>query len=158
MRSRISSLLILMLILALTMQCAKEESKLDMKQIAEKWRTTFNSHDGDELVKLFSDDVVLIAPVLPEPVEGKKEVMDVIQGMWSAMPDFRVELKVFFTSEEYFAWEVNLRGEFTNPDFVDSIKFSNIFAAYYSMVQQRLDAYKILMTKNKKLLENLTIK
>lgn len=51
-----------------------------------------------------------------------------------------------------------LRGEFTNPNILRSIKFSNMFAGYYSMVQQRLDAYKILLTKNKKLLKTLKAK
>ena len=38
-----------------------------------------------------------------------------MQHIWDAMPDFRIEIKVFFTSEEYFAWEMDLKGTFTNP-------------------------------------------
>lgn len=42
-----------------------------MKQIAETFRTIYNSHDADALVKLFPDDVALAAPFLSEHLKGE---------------------------------------------------------------------------------------
>ena len=116
MRSQISLLLILILILSFAfLQCAKKETQPDLDQAADKFMTFYNSHDIDALTNLFSENIITIAPYSPEPFVGRKAIIDAIQGIWDAMPDFRAEKKSYFTSGEYFAWEVDLIGTFTNP-------------------------------------------
>ena len=50
-----------------------------------------------------------------------------------------------------------LTEEFNNKDVVNSIKFSNVVAGYYSLVQQRIEAYNSLL-KDSYLLRNEIIK
>lgn len=44
-----------------------------------------------------------------------------------------------------------LKNEFQDPQIITSIEFSNVFAGYYSMVQQRKVAYEGLLVKSKAL-------
>jgi hypothetical protein len=41
-----------------------------------------------------------------------------------------------------------LRGEFNNPDIIQTLQFTNVFAGYYSMIQQRKNAYERLLIQS----------
>jgi len=113
MRSRISSLLILMLIMALTMQCAKEEPQVDMEQIAKAWNTTYNSHDVEAFVNLFTDDIVY-GIVSGTPRVGKDAVAENFKNTFKTFSDIHMELELIFTSGEYIACKHVVSGTFTN--------------------------------------------
>lgn len=82
----------------------------------------------------------------------------------SRIIDFYLELKGVKLIDEYFYKYVSetvvpfsfetfdiLSGKFTKPNITSTIQFSNIFAGYYSLVQQRFAAYKKLLSKGYKL-------
>jgi len=111
MRSRISSLLILMLILALTMQCAK---KVDMEKIAKTWQTTYNSHDVDAWLNLFTEDIRYGNASSSTPIIGKDVARTRFTNTFNALPDINIELKLVFSSGEYIACKHVLSCTFTN--------------------------------------------
>ena len=60
MRSRISSSIILILILTISfLQCSK---KVDLMKVFEKFMETFNTHDAGALASLFTEDAIIINP------------------------------------------------------------------------------------------------
>ena len=75
MRSRISSLLILMLILALTVQCAKEvdveAEKEAIAHVIEQLQTAMNDNKGGEwepYLECFAEDAILMVPNFPSHI------------------------------------------------------------------------------------------
>lgn len=116
MKSRISFIVIFSPILIfLFLNCAKQETQLDMMQIYKTFRTAYNNHDTVALNKLLTDDVISISLNSPEARKGKELMIEAWKGIWTAFPDFKADDSIILTSDEYFGVEETLVGTFTNP-------------------------------------------
>jgi steroid delta-isomerase-like uncharacterized protein len=81
-------------------------------KIIEKWFAAVNSQDVDGYLELFSEDVVLRSTTSPDPVRGKEAAGQQLEGLYSAFPDYHLELKNAVISDDQFA--AQLEGSGTN--------------------------------------------
>jgi hypothetical protein len=79
----------------------------------------------------------------------------------SALVDYHVKLEGTEFVDDYFYQYFNnlvipfimkefdvLQNEFADPDIIHTVQFSNVFAGYYSMVQQRKGAFEDLLNQS----------
>jgi len=105
MRRKISSLLILMLILALTIQCAKEEQQVDIDKVRseieqtwEQFKGSWEKGDASASAAFFTEDGINM-PFYGSTQKGRKEIETFIANGFSANKYKVINLK----TEEVFA-------------------------------------------------------
>ena len=79
-------------------------------KIIEVWIAAVNSQDVERYVDLFSEDVVFRSTTSPEPAKGKDAARQQLMGLYSAFPDYHIDLKNTVVSDDRFVCEIEAGG------------------------------------------------
>jgi steroid delta-isomerase-like uncharacterized protein len=74
------------------------------------WAGFLSSHDLDRFLSLFTDDCVYEDVALGVVNRGKQELRTFIEGIFSAFPDFHIDLKSQFVAGHWAAMEWVMSG------------------------------------------------
>jgi len=74
------------------------------------WAGFLSSHDPDRFLSLFTDDCVYEDVALGVVNRGKQELRTFIAGIFSAFPDFHIDLKSQFVAGNWAAMEWIMTG------------------------------------------------
>jgi steroid delta-isomerase-like uncharacterized protein len=74
------------------------------------WAGFLSSHDPDRFLSLFTDDCVYEDVALGVVNRGKQELRTFIAGIFSAFPDFHIDLKSQFVTGHWAAMEWVMSG------------------------------------------------
>jgi steroid delta-isomerase-like uncharacterized protein len=79
-------------------------------EIIEKWFAVVNAQDYAGYVDLFSDDVVFRSNTTTEASIGKDAARQQLAGLFTAFPDYHIELKNAVVAEDQFVSEIEVSG------------------------------------------------
>ena len=85
----------------------------NMKQIAETWQNTYNTHDVKAFVELFTDDIIY-GNASSEPLKRKKIVTETFTNTFNTFPEIRIDIKQIFSLGSYIACQHEVTGTFKN--------------------------------------------
>jgi steroid delta-isomerase-like uncharacterized protein len=71
-------------------------AKAVAQRIAEAWATAWSSHDPDELLSLFADDCLYEDVTFGAVNRGRGQLRTFAEGVFSAVPDFRIDVTTCF--------------------------------------------------------------
>jgi steroid delta-isomerase-like uncharacterized protein len=63
-----------------------------MADMAQRWRTAWNSHDPCKVLDLMTTDITVEDDAWPVPMHGHAEVTTWIEQLWTAFPDLEFEI------------------------------------------------------------------
>lgn len=75
----------------------------------------FNSGNIESQINLFAEDAQLVDFSQPQPMNGREEIRNYIQGFSSAFPNGKIEIRNQIASGEFVAIEWVFRGTQTGP-------------------------------------------
>ena len=78
---------------------------IDNEAIVEKWVAAWNSHDVDDIASFYTDDGIHEDVAVGSVFHGKDEIKKGISPLFSACPDFKMELKSIFGNDDRVATE-----------------------------------------------------
>ena len=76
-----------------------------------------NRRDLDRLIATLADDAVYEIVPLKKFWRGKDEIREFYQGLWTALPDVKLDLRSRVADEHYVVEESHVRGTHTGPLF-----------------------------------------
>jgi steroid delta-isomerase-like uncharacterized protein len=76
-----------------------------------------NRRDLDRLIATLADDAVYEIVPLKKFWHGKDEIREFYQGLWTALPDVKLDLHSRVADEHYVVEESHVRGTHTGPLF-----------------------------------------
>ena len=76
-----------------------------------------NRRDLDRLIATLSDDAVYEIVPLQRFWRGKDEIRQFYTGLWTALPDVKLDLRSRVADERYVVEESHVRGTHTGPLF-----------------------------------------
>jgi steroid delta-isomerase-like uncharacterized protein len=76
-----------------------------------------NRRDLDRLIATLADDAVYEIVPLKKFWRGKDEIREFFQGLWTALPDVKLDLRSRVADEHYVVEESHVRGTHTGPLF-----------------------------------------
>lgn len=95
-----------------------------LKELAEKYIEAFNNKDLDKCVQLFTDDFALEDPVVKR-VEGKKEVLKTIKGIFDSCSTLDFNAKNIYQDENTTIIEFTLKLDDIVLSGTDIIEWEN---------------------------------
>jgi steroid delta-isomerase-like uncharacterized protein len=85
-------------------------AKAGAQRIADAWATAWSSHDADKLLSLFADDCVYEDVTFGAVNRGLHELRAFAEAVFSAVPDFRIDLTTCFAAGNRAIMEWTLSG------------------------------------------------
>lgn len=82
----------------------------DNESIVRDWIATWNSHNVEKIAAFFTDNGVHEDVAIGSVFRGKKELKAGITPLFSACPDFKLELKNLFGTDDWIAQEWVMTG------------------------------------------------
>lgn len=95
-----------------------------LKELAEKYIEAFNNKDLDKCAQLFTDDFALEDPVVKR-VEGKKEVLKTIKGIFDSCSTLDFNAKNIYQDENTTIIEFTLKLDDIVLSGTDIIEWEN---------------------------------
>ena len=87
----------------------------DTEKLIKSYVDSWNSHDVNRIVSYFTEDCVYEDLALGTITNGKKELEHFINGVFVALPDFKIELKSLFFSGSWVGYEWVFTGTQSAP-------------------------------------------
>ena len=75
----------------------------------------FNAQDWDRYFELYAESAVFSGPAFPEPLKGRAAVREGIEGLLTAIPDFRLKKERSFGQGDWVCREYTSTGTHTGP-------------------------------------------
>jgi steroid delta-isomerase-like uncharacterized protein len=69
---------------------------LDRRRVLDEWAPAWSSHDTERVLSLFTDDCVYEDVTFGAVCRGAKELRAFADGVFAAIPDFKIELTTRF--------------------------------------------------------------
>jgi len=83
---------------------------IDMTKLATGWFAAWNSRDPEKIAQFYTDDCIFEVVAEGAVCNGKNELTAYIKGMAIDYPDFKIEQKATFYSENAACGEVIMSG------------------------------------------------
>ena len=83
------------------------------EEVARKSIDAFNRHDRAAYAALIAPDAVAYDPVYPEPLRGKKAIMEDLDASFAAIPDVHYEILKLLTKDRDGVMEFRISGTHT---------------------------------------------
>jgi steroid delta-isomerase-like uncharacterized protein len=98
---------------------------LDGRRVLDAWATAWSAHDTERVLALFTDDCIYEDVTFGAVCRGAKELRAFADGVFAAVPDFKIELTTRFTAGSFAGMEWVMsgthQGEFPgNADYWDA--------------------------------------
>ena len=87
----------------------------DNKQAVERVIRTFNNHDAEAVVQLYTEDATYMLPGEPDPLRGRDAIKESYEMFFRAFPDMSSEILRTMASGEHAFAECVVRGTHTGP-------------------------------------------
>ena len=87
-----------------------------MERVLEEWATAWSSHDTETLLALFTDDCIYEDVTFGVVNRGREALRAFAQGVFAAVPDFKIALTARFVAGNWAAMEWVMSGTH-NGDF-----------------------------------------
>jgi steroid delta-isomerase-like uncharacterized protein len=88
---------------------------MDLNDIASSLVASFNGHDAERLVSLYTDDQVTVLPGTPDPVRGRKNKAEMVAGYFRAFPDLTLEIPLVLVAGNHIVCEGHMAGTNMGP-------------------------------------------
>ena len=82
----------------------------ESEQILDNWATAWSSHDTERVLALFTDDCVYEDVTFGAVNHGRAELRTFVDGIFAAIPDFKVTLITRFVAGNWAAMEWVMSG------------------------------------------------
>jgi steroid delta-isomerase-like uncharacterized protein len=86
---------------------------LTAEEVARKSIDAFNRHDKAAYAALIAADAVVYDPVYPEPMRGKKAIMEDLDASFAAIPDVHYEIQKLLAKDGDAVIEFRISGTHT---------------------------------------------
>jgi steroid delta-isomerase-like uncharacterized protein len=94
---------------------AEEQSKADLKKLAEGVQKAWDNQDMNALVQLYAEDAVMFMPGEAEPIRGRQAIAENQATFLRAMPDMTIKFTTILIQGNHIAFEGIFEGTFTGP-------------------------------------------
>jgi steroid delta-isomerase-like uncharacterized protein len=78
----------------------------DIKQMMEQYKLAWNSHDVNKIISFFTEDGIYEDVATGSVNHSKKEISEYLNTFFADVPDFKIEIKTVFGSDDWAGSEV----------------------------------------------------
>ena len=86
----------------------------DMEKLVKDWFTAWNSRDPEKVAQCYTDDAVFESVYAQRVSHGKPEMLNAFKATFTDYPDFKIEQKATFYSQNAVCGEVVISATQTN--------------------------------------------
>lgn len=90
--------------------------KITPQQVALKWVDAYNSHNPDDAVSIYDENVTNIQMPYGKPVQGRESMLSIYRNIFQAFPDIYIKVENIVENDPWVAveWEFSgtMEGEF----------------------------------------------
>ena len=94
---------------------SSEDNSVRHRKIVNAFVAAYNSHDANEVARMYDANAMLLYSDSPSPRFGRAEVINGLVSFFTAFPDVRMDYDFFMSDSTYFVIEGTWRGTHTGP-------------------------------------------